>query len=176
MKVTLLAIGLALVVLTASGGLLACTSDTVTTASSTSTTLAPGQMTFDTLTQRFERLVGMEDLPGTLPYTLMTAEEIAWIWEATASAEIEHARGYRFTNGDLVILFFLDPKSVDSGDKLGQTLAARAEEEYLKSMEGVWAFADGDFGYVVVSDEYRADLGRLAHWARAAHELLFEED
>ena len=175
MKVALLAIGRALPVLTASGGLLACTSDTVTTASSTSTTLAPGQMTFDTLTHRFEQLVSMEDLSGTLPYVVMTEEEVAWVWEATASAEIEHARGYRFTNGDLVILFFLDLKSVDSGDMLGQ-VGPRAEEEYLKSMEGVWAFADGDFGYVVVSEKYRANLGRLADWARAAHQLLFQED
>ena len=51
MKVTLQAIGLALLALTSLGGLSACTSDTVTTASITSTTLAPGQMTFDTLTQ-----------------------------------------------------------------------------------------------------------------------------
>jgi len=116
MKRVYLAVGS--IVLLASMLIAACgTSDTTTTVSSvssTSTTLAPGAMTFDTCTDRFETLIRRESLPGTLPYSLMAAEDVAWLCGAATQLTVTEAQGYRFANGDVVLLFFCDPPVEDS--------------------------------------------------------------
>jgi hypothetical protein len=144
------------------------TAPTVSSASTTPTTLGPGQMTFDTLTMRFETLVEREDLIGTLPYSEMAADELAWLSDEVAQIAITDARGYRFANGDLVVLFFVEPVMGADQDAAWHGLDAVAQERYAEGDRRVWTMADGDFGFVVVSRDYWSDLGRMAQWARAA--------
>jgi hypothetical protein len=146
----------------------------VTSASATSTTLPPGVMTFDTLISRFEKLVDHEDLPGTLPYAVMPAEEVAWVAEAVAPLAVTDVQGYGFSNDDVVILFFVELASggPDPYEGARRNLAAAAGARYGADDEHTWVQIDGGFGYMVVSQVHRGDLGRLAQWARSAHQAL----
>lgn len=176
MKRVYLAVGS--IVLLASMLIAACgTSDTTTTVSSvssTSTTLAPGAMTFDTCTDRFETLIRRESLPGTLPYSLMAAEDVAWLCGAATQLTVTEAQGYRFANGDVVLLFFCDPPVENSSPAPQQALAAAAKERYTRNDEEIWAFVGDVFGYVIVSKEYRSQLGTFAQWARSGHQQLID--
>lgn len=165
------------VLLIGSGASVGCTSDTTTTVSSvssTSTTLAPGAMTFDTCTDRFETLIRRESLPGTLPYSVMADEEVAWLSEAAPQVTITQARGYRLANGGLVLLFFCEPPAEDPSSAPAQALTAAAKDRYTRNDEETWAFIGEVFGYVIVSKEYRSQLGTFAQWARSAHQKLID--
>jgi hypothetical protein len=165
------------IVLLASMLLAACeTNDTTTTVSSGSsaTTLAPGAMTFDTCIDRFETLIQRESLPGTLPYSIMGTEELAWLCEAAPQVGFTQAQGYRFASGDVVLLFFCDPPVGNASPSLQQALTTAAMDRYARSDEEIWAFVDASFGYVVASREYRSQLGTLANWARSAHQHLID--
>ncbi len=151
--------------------------ETLTTASvppSTTNTLAPGQITFGTVVDRFERLVGHEDLAGTLPYSVLPREELTWLFDAAMPFAVTDARGYRFANGDLVVLFFLAPPpggldgALAAAGQFAELMCARFGDRDA----GVWPHSGDRYGYVVVSKEHREDLGRLAHWAVSAHQLL----
>jgi hypothetical protein len=146
----------------------------VTSAAATSTTLAPGVMTFGTLISRFEKLVDHEDLPGTLPCAVMPAEEVAWLSETIAPVTVTDVKGYGFANDDVVILFFVEASSGGNGvyDEATRALNSAARDKYGAGAEDTWTLIDGDFGYVVVSAGYRSELGRLARWARTAHQAL----
>jgi len=146
----------------------------VTSVSATSTTLPPGIMTFGTLISRFEKLVDHEDLLGTLPYSVMPAEEVAWVAEAVAPLAVTDVQGYEFANDDVVVLFFVEARFGGSGiyEKATRALDSAARDKYVAGDEGPWTHIDGDFGYVVVSAGYRSELGRLAQWARTAHQAL----
>lgn len=149
-------------------------STTASASPSTTTTLAPGQITFDMVTDRFERLVNHEDLAGTLPYSVLPKDELAWLFDAAMPFVVTDAQGYGFANGDLVVLFFLAPPP---GGLDGAVAAARqfAELVYARFGDcdnGVWPNAGDQYGCVVVSKRYREDLGRLAQWAVCAHQLL----
>jgi len=147
---------------------------TVSSVPSTTTTLAPGQITFDTVTDRFERLVDREDLAGTLPYSALPEDAVAWLFDAARPFTVTDARGYRFANGDLAVLFFLAPPP---GGPDG-ALAAAGQFAHLMYARfgdrdaGVRPHSGDRYGYVVVSKVHREDLGRLAQWAVSAHQLL----
>jgi len=150
------------------------TSTTASVTPSTTSALAPGQMTFDTVTDRFERLVDREDLAGSLPYSVLPEDAVAWLFDAAMPFTVTDARGYRFANGDLVVLFFLAPPP----GGLDGALAAAGQFAHLMYARfgdrdaGVWPHSGDRYGYVVVSKVHREDLGRLAQWAVSAHQLL----
>jgi hypothetical protein len=184
MKAAFVLVAMAVTLVGASIASAGCTADTPTTSqttptsttstSTTSTTLPPGVMTFDTLLYRFERLVDHEDLAGTLPYSVMASEDVAWLSEAAAPVTVTEAQGYEFANGDVVILFFVEPVAEGQGayGAASEALATAATDRYGMSDKGVWALVEGDFGYVVISRGHRSEFGRLAQWARIAYEAL----
>ncbi|MBN1321024.1 MAG: hypothetical protein JXA87_09300 [Thermoleophilia bacterium] len=153
------------------------TSTTASASASTTTTLAPGQITFDTVTDRFERLVDHEDLAGTLPYSVLPKDELAWLFDAAMPFAVTDARGYRFANGDLVVLFFLAPPpgGLDGAIAATKEFAQLVYARFGDRDNGVWPHSGDQYGCVVVSKRYREDLGRLAQWAVSAHQLLIPE-
>ena len=179
MKAVIARVGLAAIVFGLWGASAGCAADSTAVSqssptSATSTTLAPGVMTFDTMIDRFERLISREDLPGTLPYSPMATEELAWLSDAAQPFVVTGARGYRLANGDLVMLFFVDPRPWRATDEASRNLVAAAGNRYPRGNEAVWAHLDGDFGFVVVSLENRRELGRLAQWARQAPQPVID--
>ncbi|MBN1321473.1 MAG: hypothetical protein JXA87_11625 [Thermoleophilia bacterium] len=146
-----------------------------TSASSTTTTLAPGFITFDTCIDRFETLVQRENLPGALPYSVMAAEELAWLVDFAPQVTITQAQGYRFANGDVVLLFFCDLPVENPSPAPQQALSAAAKSRYAANDQDIWAFIADKFGYVIVSGEYRSQLGTFAQWAISGHQHLFDE-
>jgi hypothetical protein len=143
--------------------------------STTITTLAPGVMTFKSCLMRFETLIDRE-MPDLLPYSVMPAAEVAWLFDEALPFDATDVKGYRFENGDMTVLFFLEPLQGPDADEEAAFQAAdtRARAEYPAEEGDVWVYLDGDFGYVVVSTEYRQDLGRYAQWARQAHQALID--
>ncbi len=75
----------------------------------TSTTLAPGQMSFGSVDAMFEILLEWKDLPGTLPYRALGADKLAWLADAEPEITVSEAKGYELASGDLAILFYYDP-------------------------------------------------------------------
>ena len=147
---------------------------TVSSVPSTTTTLAPGQMTFDTVTDRFERLVDHEDLAGTVPYSVLPKDELTWLFDAAMPFAVTDARGYRFANGDLAVLFFLAPPpgGLDGAIAAAKEFAQLVYARFGDGDNGVWPHSGDRYGCVVVSKQYREDLGRLTQWAVSAHQLL----
>jgi hypothetical protein len=122
---------------------------------------------FDAVTERFEAWVTHEDLPGSLPFVVMPAEETAWI--SQAAPEAMQAAGYKFANGDLALLFGLAPfPSYEAFQAAQEAIEAAARTRYAGQDEVVWVRCDEDFGYVIVtsSDDYRQTLMLAADWAR----------
>lgn len=125
-------------------------------------------MTFATLIERFETLLAHEDLKGSLPYAVLPAEEVVWLYETVKPLLVSNARGYRVINGDLILLFYVSPAAggaaggADMYQDASEALARAAAERYARSEDEIWTFVDGDFGYVVVSRDNLRDLGRLA--------------
>jgi hypothetical protein len=151
-------------------------SSEVTSASATSTTLPPGVLTFDALAGRFEQLVEKEDIAGTLPYSVLPLAEVAWIVDAAPPLSVTDVTGYRLANGDVVLLFFVEPQFGGSGvyEEATKALTVAAETRFGAGDDGLRAFVDGDFGYVVVSEDDLSDLTRIALWARIAHQALID--
>ena len=133
---------------------------------------APGYISFDGLTRVFEGLIEQKDLPGTLPYSVLPAGELTWLYQNALPITIRsnQVKGYRFANGDVAILFFIDPAGGKHGDYRAaeRALAAIARNTYRKDDGTVAACIpfDNDFAYLVVSKDYASQLGRLAEMAR----------
>ncbi len=136
----------------------------------TSTTLGPGVSSFEGKTSRFEDRVQGKRLPETLPYEVMAGEELDWLPEAVEPITMTAAKGYRFANGDVVLLWDnIEPGSSQQTEaatpRLLKSLEAGAMERYGASDDQVWAFWYGGFGYVVASRDYMRALGSLAQMA-----------
>ena len=119
-------------------------------------------------------MIQREDLPGTLPYSVMPVWEAAWLAEAAPQVTFTEMRGYRFANGDLVLMFSCDPPVEHSSFAPRQALAATAKDRYTRAEEEVWLFIDGGFGYLAISKQYRSELGTFAQWARWGHQQLID--
>jgi hypothetical protein len=142
----------------------------------TSTTLAPGQLSFERKAARFEdRLTAMQ-LIGALPYQIMTGFDVNWVLDAAAPVtSLTAVKGYRLANGDRVFLFDTMPAPPDF-HQMEQDLekamrAAATEGAVVPGGEHVSVSWYGGFGYIVIAGDYIDDLGRLAGMAETG-ELL----
>jgi hypothetical protein len=140
--------------------------------STTVTTLAPGVMSFDTLQDRFRILLEREKLEGTLPYESMPSDDVAWLLDSSSPVGATETQGYRLANGDLVILFFVEPATDQVAS--ASALDRAAQQRYSQEGRTVNTSVDGDFGFIVVSGSQWRELRRLALWAREAYpELIY---
>jgi hypothetical protein len=138
----------------------------------TVTTLAPGVMSFDTLQDRFRILLEREKLEGTLPYESMPSDDVAWLLDSSSPVGATETQGYRLANGDLVILFFVEPATDQVAS--ASALDRAAQQRYSQEGRTVNTSVDGDFGFIVVSGSQWRELRRLALWAREAYpELIY---
>ena len=128
-------------------------------------TLAPGVMSFDTFTLRFE----IQLLLGPWTGPVMSQEELSWLPKSDVG--ITEAKGYKFADGELAILFFVDHASGSAADTDSalRILNGAAAHEYAGDGRDVWCIINGDFGFVVASkDGLRLrDMGAAAQTARA---------
>ncbi len=142
----------------------------------TSTTLPPGMSSFEGKAWRFEDRVQGKRLPDTLPYEVMAGAELDWLPEAAQPLTMTAAKGYRFANGDVVLLWdIIESRSVKRTEAatpaLLDNLKAGAVERYDVSEEQVWVFWYGGFGFLVASQDYTGALGYLAQMAQTGAPL-----
>jgi hypothetical protein len=141
------------------------------TGPSPSTTAIAGQ-TWQEVVSRFTKGVVEANLPGTLPYSMLPGDEVAWLLGKDAPIHATSATGFRLANGDLVILFggsmLVAPESPDADIEKAlsdaQTaLQGMAEAKYVvvgKNVE-VTVF-DLTFGFVLVAEGDSKELWGLA--------------
>jgi len=132
----------------------------------TSCGTSTGHMTFATYIYRFETLVELKDLPGALPYSVLSAGDVAWRSQGELLKGVADCKGYRFANGDVVVLF---DTAVPAGD--GKLLEAQEQALFELARarypdEAVWG--DPALGYVVAAhdEDYMRHLMSLAQQAR----------
>lgn len=135
----------------------------------TSTTLAPGYLSFEGKTARFEDRLTARRLSGTLPYEVMIGADLEWVNDAILPAtDLTGVKGYRLANGDRVFLFDTILAMSDFSQKeraLLEGLRTAAKQEFEVPGDHLWVFWYGGFGYVVISDDYVHELGYLAQMA-----------
>ena len=136
----------------------------------TSTTLAPGQMSFGSVDAMFEILLEWKDLPGTLPYRALGADELAWLADAEPEITVSEAKGYELASGDLAILFYYDPSlRTDEDIQLAEERLTRlVRRQYPDSSDIAHAtlpYID-DYGYVLISEDPDGESSSLLKRAR----------
>ena len=136
----------------------------------TSTTLGPGQMSFGSVNAMFEILLEWKDLPGTLPYRALGADELAWLADAEPEITVSEAKGYELASGDLAILFYYDPSLQTDEDMqiAEERLTGLVQRQYPDSSDIAHAtlpYID-DYGYVLISDDPDGELSSLLKRAR----------
>jgi hypothetical protein len=136
----------------------------------TSTTLGPGQMTFGSVNVMFEMLLEWKDLPGTLPYRALGADELAWLAEAQPEIKVREAKGYELANGEVAILFYYEPtlRTDEDVEAAEERLTALVKRQYPDSSDIAHAtlpYID-NYGYVLISDDPDGELSSLLHRAR----------
>jgi hypothetical protein len=140
----------------------------------TSTTLPPGYLFFNGKTAVFEDRLRGKKLAGTLPYEVLPQTEFDWLSDVVAPASMTAAKGYRLANGDLVFLWntlSLGASWSDAESAVLKSLKTAAMEKYGVSVDHIWAFWYGQFGYVVVSKGHVRELGHLAQMAETGEPL-----
>lgn len=140
--------------------------------STTFTTLAPGVMSFETLLDRFQTVLEREGPNELLPYEIVPSTDVAWLLESGSRANAVEVQGYSFVNGDLAILFFVEPTT--SQEATQAALDEVAQQKYSQEGRTVNTYVNGDFGFIVASHDYWRELRRLTQWAREAYpELIY---
>jgi hypothetical protein len=127
-------------------------------------------MSFETLLDRFQTLLEHEGPDGTLPYEIVPSGDVAWLLESGSPVKATEVQGYSFANGDLAILFFARPATDQEATQAA--LAEAAQQRYSQEGRTVDTYVDGDFGFIVASQDYWRDLRGLAQWAREAYPKL----
>ncbi len=146
------------------------------TGSGPSTTMVMGQ-TWQEVISRFTTSVTEANLPGTLPYSMLPEDEVAWLLGTDAAIHPASVSGFRFANGDLVILFggsmlvdwdpLQEPDSTKVLSDAQTALQGMAEARYQVSGKSVEATVfDLAFGFIVVAGK---DAGQLGGLALSAH-------
>jgi hypothetical protein len=137
-----------------------------------STSQGTGDMSLSTYTFRFETLVELKALKDTLPYSVLPAENVAWLSQGDLPAGVIDCKGYEFANGDMVVLFTTSTLPGDGTlfEAQARTLLELARAEYPN--KSVWA--DPSFDYVVAAhdEDYMRALMSLAEQARAGRPEL----
>jgi hypothetical protein len=125
------------------------------------------ERTFDTVTGRFEAWLTHENIRGSLPFSVMPADEVAWLSEGLMP--VTEAKGYRLANAELVFLFYVAPlPSYDAAQAAWAALDATAKDKLAGSHRQVWTYAMQDFGCItVISEDDRQAIGTFSGWARS---------
>ena len=132
-------------------------------------------MPWQEVVRRFTKSVTEANLPGTLPYAMLPQDEVAWLLSKESPVHPTSITGFRFANGDLVILF--DASMVvrsDSPNEVRQAISdaekalqKMAEAKYPVPGKAVQASVrELTFGFVLVASRYFDQLWGLAN---AAH-------
>jgi hypothetical protein len=111
--------------------------DSTTTPGMASTTALPPSPVadFNTFAQGFERLITERGLEGTLPFSIIPAEELAWLPEAANPLTVTDVKGYRLANGDSVILFSTEPDFFTATMEVQREAFPAATESISAAME-----------------------------------------
>jgi hypothetical protein len=151
---------------------------TSTSGQSSSTAAGPtttAGMPWQEVVSRFTKGVTEANLPGTLPYSMLPEDEVAWLLSKESPVHPTSTTGFRFANGDLVILFgasmLLRPDSPNDVRKAlsdaQKALQKMAEARYQVSGKTVQVnIFELTFGFVVVAGQDAEELWGLAN---AAH-------
>jgi hypothetical protein len=158
--------------------------------STTSTTGAPGHITFEKIVSNFEELVSDRGLAGTFPLQQLQTADISWLWDGAKTFTVDDSRGYSTPDGDLIVIFaFSATRTATKTQNPYTELTAAAKAKYGSSGKEIWAFPNDTYGYVVASAHYMHELGGMAQRAAitlpipeqwygrplATVEMLFEE-
>jgi hypothetical protein len=151
-------------------------------ASSPSVTGPAGSMAFSEYAKRFGDLLDALKTPGTLPFSVLTADQVTPLFGSLALVVPTDAQGFRLANGDIVVLF----GATSIHDVGGQDMStAEAEQELVKAFTSAYggdgrevvSFVNGgtvaalDFGYLVASKNDAKKLGMMALDTREAPTL-----
>jgi hypothetical protein len=153
--------------------------NTSTSGQSSSTAAGPtttAGMPWQEVVSRFTKSVTEADLPGTLPYSMLPDDEVAWLLGNDVPVHPTQVAGFKFANGDLVILCgasMLLGRLSDEADirkamsDAEKALQKVAEARYQVSGKTVHvAIEELNFGVVVVAGQDAEVLWSLAN---AAH-------
>jgi hypothetical protein len=144
------------------------------TASAAQPTTTAGQ-TWEAVVKAFTKGVTRANLPGTLPYSMLPGDKVAWLLSSDSPVHPTRAGGFRFANGDLVILFWgsmlAGSGSPDDVEKAlsdaRKALQKMAEAKCAVPGKSVQASVDDQvFGFIVVAGENADRLRGLAEVAR----------
>ena len=154
---------------------------TSTSSQSSSTTAGPTTTTtegmpWQEVVRRFTKSVTEANLPGTLPYSVLPEDQVAWLLSKESPVHPSSITGFRFANGDLVILF--DANMVVESDSTYEVrhamsdaekaLQKMADAKYAGPNKAVQATVrDLTFGFVLVASRYFDQLWGLANAAHA---------
>jgi hypothetical protein len=127
-------------------------------------------MSFGGVNAMFEILLERKDLPGTLPYRALGADELAWLAEAEPEITVREAKGYELANGDIAILFYYEPylRTDEEVQAAEDRLTALLKRQYPDSSDIAHAtlpYID-DYGYVLISEDPGYELNSLLKRAR----------
>jgi hypothetical protein len=195
-RLAMLATMVLFLVATAASG---CTGKTTTTSSAPTTTARPagtttslattsGQpsstaagptttagMPWNEVVRRFTKIVTEWNLPGTLPYSILPDDEVAWLLGNDAPVHPTNVAGFKFANGDLVVLFYASMllgrlsdeadirKAMSNAEKALQKMAAARYQVAGKSVQA--SVRQLTFGFVVVAGKDAEALYGLANAA-----------
>jgi hypothetical protein len=152
---------------------------TSTSSQSSSTTAGPtttAGMPWQEVVRRFTKSVTEANLPGTLPYSMLPEDQAAWLLSKESPVHPTSITGFRFANGDLVILFdasmVVRPDSPNEARRAmsdaEKALQKMAEAKYAVPDKGVQASVrELTFGFVLVAGRYFDELWGLANAAHA---------
>jgi hypothetical protein len=149
-----------------------------TSSQSSATTAGPTTtvgMPWQEVVGRFTKSVTEANLPGTLPYSVLPEDQVAWLLGEESPIHPASITGFRFANGDLVILF--DASMVVESDSTYEVrhamsdaekaLQKMADAKYAGPNKAVQATVrDLTFGFVLVASRYFDQLWGLANAAR----------
>jgi hypothetical protein len=140
--------------------------------STTSELQGTGDMSFDTLVDNFETLVQAGDIPGALPYSLLSTDNLDWLVEASLPATISEMKGYRCANGDVVVVFSTTAL-IGTGELLEAQEAALFEVARKKYPDRqVWAHSTVSYVVAAGDQDRMHRLRGVAQWAAVGGGVL----
>lgn len=122
------------------------------TLASTRTTGPAGYVPFPALVSQYGSLLEAPKLPGTLPYSVLEAGELASIFETLNPDQLKDMQGFRLANGDTVVL--VAAPSVPSVEAFTSTCGGDGREIFTRFFD--------DFGYLVASKDKARTLRNMA--------------
>lgn len=124
-------------------------------------------MSFAGFCQRFEEMAIHRDLPGMLPYEVLSPADTSWLFDSASPVPVTEAEGYEFAGGDVVVLFYCEPLAGDDYNDAEKAVAQLAPAGHAGSggppSVHVWG---SDFGFVLWSEHYGGKLAYMAQWSR----------